>query len=60
MAFQGGPQAIIPIMGMATGIISMVLIAVTVIKVSQSQIGQALARLFPSPNVPSPPLALTR
>ena len=44
MAFQGGPQAIIPIMGMATGIISMVLIAVTVIKVSQSQIGQALAR----------------
>jgi hypothetical protein len=31
-------------MGMATGIISMVLIALTVIKVSQSQIGQALGR----------------
>ena len=34
----------VPIIGMATGVISMVLIAVTVIKVAQSQIGHALAR----------------
>lgn len=31
-------------MGMATGIVSMVLIAVTIVKVAQSQIGQAIAR----------------
>jgi hypothetical protein len=38
------PNDIVPIMGMVTGIVSMVLIAVTVIKVAQSQIGQAIAR----------------
>lgn len=44
MALQGIPDAVIPLMGMATGVISMVLIGVTVVKVAQSQIGQALAR----------------
>lgn len=44
MVLQGFPGEMIPLMGMATGIISMVLIAVTVVKVAQSQIGQALAR----------------
>jgi hypothetical protein len=44
MLLQGIPGEIIPIMGMATGIISMVLIAVTIVKVAQSQVGQALAR----------------
>ena len=34
----------IPMMGMATGVVAMVLIAVTVIKVAQSQLGQAMAR----------------
>lgn len=38
------PGEMIPIMGMVTGIISMVLIAFTVVKVAQSQIGQAIAR----------------
>lgn len=41
---QGVPGEMIPIMGMATGVIAMVLIAITVVKVAQSQIGRALAR----------------
>jgi len=40
----GIPGEAIPIMGMLTGIVSMVLIAFTVVKVAQSQLGQALAR----------------
>jgi hypothetical protein len=40
----GIPGEAIPIMGMLTGIVSMVLIAFTVIKVAQSQVGQAIAR----------------
>lgn len=38
------PFDVVPIFGMVTGIISMVLFAVVVIKVAQSQIGQAIAR----------------
>ena len=38
------PGEAIPIMGMLTGIVTMVLIAFTVIKVAQSQVGQAIAR----------------
>jgi hypothetical protein len=44
MLQPGIPGEAIPIMGMLTGIVSMVLIAVTVIKVAQSQVGQAIAR----------------
>ena len=45
MILQPGiPGEAIPIMGMLTGIVSMVLIAFTVVKVAQSQLGQALAR----------------
>lgn len=44
MLLQPNPADMIPIMGMFTGIVSMVLIAFTVIKVAQSQVGQALAR----------------
>ena len=38
------PTDFIPLMGMVTGMVSMVLIAITVIKVAQSQVGQAIAR----------------
>jgi hypothetical protein len=38
------PTDFIPIMGMFTGIVSMVLLAYTVVRVAQSQIGQAIAR----------------
>ena len=43
---QGGPMPhdFIPLMGMATGIVTMVLIAVTIVKVAQSHIGQAIGR----------------
>ena len=41
---QPSPQDMIPLMGMFTGMVSMVLIAFTVIKVAQSQVGQAIAR----------------
>ena len=45
MALQGiPPHDVMPMMGMATGVVSMVLIALTVIKVAQSQLGHALAR----------------
>ena len=40
----GIPGEIIPVMGMVTGMVSMVLIAVVVIKVAQGQVGQAIAR----------------
>jgi hypothetical protein len=40
----GIPPEAIPIMGMLTGIVSMVLIAFVVIRVAQSQVGQAIAR----------------
>ena len=38
---QPSPPDMIPLMGMFTGMVSMVLIAFTVIKVAQSQVGQA-------------------
>jgi len=38
------PDQMIPIMGMATGIVSMVVIGLVIVKVAQSQLGQALAR----------------
>jgi len=38
------PNDFIPLMGMLTGIVSMVLLTFGIIKVSQSPIGQALAR----------------
>jgi len=43
---QAGPMPndFIPLMGMATGIVSMLVIGFTIIKVAQSQIGQAIAR----------------
>jgi signal transduction histidine kinase len=34
----------IPIMGMVTGIVSMVVIGLVIVRVAQSQIGQAIAR----------------
>ncbi len=34
----------IPLLGMVTGIVSMVVIGVVVVKVAQSQVGQAIAR----------------
>jgi hypothetical protein len=44
MLQPGIPGEAIPLMGMLTGIVSMVLIAFTVVKVAQSQVGQAFAR----------------
>ena len=44
LLLQPTPGEMIPIMGMFTGIVSMVLIAITIVKVAQSQVGQALAR----------------
>ena len=38
------PTDFIPLMGMLTGMVTMVLIAITVVKVAQGQIGQAIAR----------------
>ena len=38
------PQDFIPLMGMVTGIVSMIVVAFAVVKVAQSQIGQAIAR----------------
>ena len=38
------PNDFIPIMGMFTGIVSMILLTIGVIKVAQSSIGQAIAR----------------
>ncbi len=40
----GFPGEMIPIMGMVTGIISMVVIGLVIVKVAQSQLGQAIAR----------------
>ena len=44
LLLQPNPADMIPLMGMFTGMVSMVLIAFTVIKVAQSQVGQAIAR----------------
>ncbi len=44
MLQPGIPGEAIPLMGMLTGIVSMLLIAFTVVKVAQSQVGQAIAR----------------
>ncbi len=38
------PGEMIPIMGMVTGIVSMVVIGFVIIRVAQSQLGQAIAR----------------
>ncbi|HEV8598270.1 MAG TPA: hypothetical protein VGQ69_02825 [Gemmatimonadales bacterium] len=38
------PTDFIPLMGMVTGIVTMVVIGVAFVKVAQSQIGQAIAR----------------
>lgn len=38
------PTDFIPLMGMLTGIVSMLVIGFTIVRVAQSQIGQALAR----------------
>ena len=40
----GFPDQMIPIMGMVTGIVSMVVVGLVVVKVAQSQLGQAMAR----------------
>jgi hypothetical protein len=40
----GLPGEMIPIMGMVTGIVSMVVIGFVVVRIAQSQLGQALAR----------------
>ncbi|HEU5218153.1 MAG TPA: hypothetical protein VFU23_05805 [Gemmatimonadales bacterium] len=38
------PEEMIPIMGMATGIVMMVVIGLVIVKVAHSQLGQAIAR----------------
>jgi len=38
------PGDFIPLMGMVTGIVSMLVIGFTIVRVAQSQIGQAIAR----------------
>jgi hypothetical protein len=38
------PEEIIPLVGMLTGIISMLVIGFTIVRVAQSQVGQAIAR----------------
>jgi len=38
------PGEMIPIMGMVTGIVSMIVIGLVIVRVAQSQIGQAIAR----------------
>jgi antitoxin component of MazEF toxin-antitoxin module len=38
------PHDFIPLFGMLTGIVTMVVIGFTIVKVAQSQIGQAIAR----------------
>jgi hypothetical protein len=38
------PTDFIPLMGMLTGIVSMVVIGFAIVRVAQSQIGQAIAR----------------
>jgi hypothetical protein len=48
----GIPGEAIPIMGMLTGIVSMVLIAYTIIRVAQSQVGQAIARRISGKHAP--------
>lgn len=40
----GFPGEMIPIMGMVTGIVSMVVIGLVIVKVAHSQLGQAIAR----------------
>lgn len=44
MVLQGVPGEIIPIMGMFTGMVTVVLVAVLILKVAQGHIGQAMAR----------------
>ena len=38
------PTDFIPFMGMLTGIVSMVVIGIVIVRVAQSQVGQAIAR----------------
>ena len=44
LQIEPSPRDFIPLMGMVTGIVTMVLIAVTFVKVAQSHIGQAIGR----------------
>jgi ubiquinone biosynthesis protein UbiJ len=45
---------LIPIFGMLTGMVTMVLIGVTIVKVSQGVIGQAIARRLRGGSAPDP------
>lgn len=47
---------LIPIFGMLTGMVTMVLIGVTIVKVSQGPIGQAIARRLHGKGGPDPEL----
>ena len=47
---------LIPIFGMLTGMVTMVLIGVTIVKVSQGPIGQAIARRLHGKSAPDPEL----
>ena len=38
------PDELIPFFGMATGVVFLVAVAITIVRVAQSQIGQAIAR----------------
>ena len=50
------PTDFIPLMGMFTGIVSMALLAYAVVRVAQSQIGQAIARRIHGKNAADPEL----
>ena len=50
------PTDFIPLMGMFTGIVSMVLLAYTVVRVAQSQIGLAIARRIHGKHAADPEL----
>jgi len=50
------PGDFIPLMGMFTGIVTMVVIGFTFVRVAQSQIGQAIARRIHGKGAPDPEL----
>ena len=50
------PTDFIPLMGMLTGIVSMLVIGFTIVRVAQSQIGQAIARRIHGKGAPDPEL----
>jgi len=55
---QGGPSPndFIPIVGMFTGIVSMLVIGFAIVRVAQSQIGQAIARRIQGKGAADPEL----